>query len=422
VQERIVAKTKKNIDSCVIAVPAYFNELQRTSTKIAAEIACINVVKIINEPTAAALAYQHKNEFENGTVVVFDFGGGTLDVSILMVKGNRFAVLAVAGNTELGGEDIDALLVKEMLSRFYKKHPELEGKVNKRSLALLKQKSEEAKCNLTTAITVNIVIPLFCGGVDLDERLSRAELEFLCQDIFNNITEPVSVAIEEAGLQPDDIDTIILVGGSSRIPYVTDALMDFFDNRIQPLSNVDPFEAVAIGAAIYCNKLENGEIISDLTRDVDRVTMKAISIVDVQPVSIGIKSGTNRFSKYIHRNEPLPQKGTFDFRTTQDNQMYASIEVLQGEDLEIDFANRSHISLGKFNLIGLPPKPAGQVIISVTMSVDESGILSVEAICEDAGIEKKLEINVTEVLSSDEMKEAIQLQQEMLKKKREKEK
>ena len=424
VKEIVKMKTGKMPDKCIITVPAYFNDLQRAATKSAAEIADLPIIHIINEPTAAAVAFQHYNNFDKGTVLVYDFGGGTLDVSIVEVDGPKFTVKAVSGDTALGGEDIDAAIVERMLEKFQKKYPDA-PKPNEKNLAILKLKAEETKIQLSTALESRMVIPNFAGKYDLAETLRRAEMELICDDIFSKLTDCIDTAIEEAHITPDDITHIILVGGSSHIPLVNSTVSEYFDNRIKPLAAVNPDEAIALGAAILCDKMENGLAFNDLTGKLRPPTHKEgggeieddgyIEIVDVQSTSIGILNGKTGFRKYIERNKPLPQKQTFTFRTTRDNQKRADIVVLIGEDDEVDWDERTHVKIGKYTFSGLPPRPKGQVLINVTLSVDEKGILNVDATCTEAGSSNHIActIDTTKIFDDKEKHDMILRQQEI---------
>ena len=413
-------KTGKGIDECIITVPAYFNDLQRKSTKIAAEIAKIPCIRLFNEPTAAAIAYQDKVKFNNGNVLVYDFGGGTLDVSILNVRDNDFTVLAVSGNTSLGGEDIDAILVDEMIKRFKRQHPDSDPRSKPNAIARLKMVCEEAKCRLSSSLETSIVIGNFVDGFDLNEKLTRQKLEFLCDEIFDKITEPIDIALEDAsakrGGEDIQIDNIIMVGGSSKIPYVIKTVADYFDNKIKPLTTVDPSEAVALGAAIICSKYSNKKIING-NEEHQRVTVQTrnadeglIRLVEVQPISIGVmhvdRSGRRLFRKFINRNQPLPQSNEYTFTTFNERSKFANIEIYQGEEDEITAT--SHLRLGKFKLSGLPPRRSRDVIITVTLSVDEGGILKVTAKCNEPGVSPiNLVVHTDEIYKDGEMEEAI---------------
>ena len=444
----VKAKTGRYPDKCIITVPAYFNELQRTATMKAAKIAGLNVLKLVNEPTAAAIAFQDKFHFTKGTILVYDFGGGTLDVSILEVNENKYMVKAVAGDTAFGGEDIDALLLEEMLRRFKKKNPGVDPSKDSRAIARLKLQCEEMKKQLSTNITSRIYIDKFYNGRDLDETIQRATFESLCDDLFEKITDVIDSAITDAGLSPDDITHLILVGGSSAIPYVSQTISEFFDERLKPLQGaVNPDEAIAIGASILCQKMATGKAFNDetekkVTSEIVQSTPKAsvkassiavdmsscsdessdsesddddyIEIVDVQSCSIGIQSGKTRFQKFIKRNLPLPQEASFKFRTTKDNQTTAKIVVLIGEEPEINFEEKTHVILQQFNFSGLPPRPQGEVMLNITLRVDTSGLLTVSPQCIANGISESFSINTSSFLEDDAMQDAIKLQQKLM--------
>ena len=406
----IKKKTGHNIDECVITVPAYFNDLQRRSTLLAAELAGINCIKLVNEPTAAAIAFQDKIKFDNGNVLVFDFGGGTLDVSILNVEKNKFTVMAVSGNTSLGGEDIDSLIVEEMIKRFKRKNPGSNPEKNPKSMALLRKSCEEAKCCLSNSIEASIFVGCFANGKDLDEKLTRECFEYICNDIIDQLTDPIDIALAEAELDIDEINHIILVGGSSAIPFVSKRVSEYLGK--QPLKASDPNESVACGAAIVCDKISNNEISFGENSCVDRITIQEhnaqdglINIIETQPISIGIKHTKGKFQKFIHRNKKLPQEGEFTFTTIKDNQTSADIQIYQGDDDNVDMKRKSHILLGKYTVSDLPPKKIGEIKIKIKLKVDEGGILLLEACCNEDGItpiSKKIETK--EVLDDDEKK------------------
>ena len=254
VSDFVKKKTLQPPSHCVITVPAYFNNLQREATKIAAEIAGLNVIQLLNEPVAAAIAFQRQVNFKDGIVLVYDFGGGTLDVSILEVHGNRFDVRAVSGDTAFGGEDIDAILVEEMANRFKKKTGK-DPRTNSSVISRLKIECEQLKKTLSARPMAEIHISNLMDGLDLDEKITRSKFEDLCDDLFSKLTDTIDEALEESGLTIDDIDHLILVGGSSAIPKVAETIEEFFEGRLKPLNAVNPDEAIAMGAAIYCKQL-----------------------------------------------------------------------------------------------------------------------------------------------------------------------
>ena len=442
VKEIIKSKVGRLPDHCIITVPAYFNELQRAATKHAAEIAELPLVTIINEPTAAAIAYQHFYNFDEGIFLVYDFGGGTLDVSIVEINNNKFIVRAVSGE-DFGGDDIDNVIVNEMVKRFMEKNPGKDPHKNPRSMGLLKAKAEEAKIQLSSSFEARIVIPYFVDDLTLDEKLTRSAFIFLCDDIFEKLTDCIERAMEDAGISKDKFTHILLVGGSSYIPYVRTTVSEYFGNDIPPLNAVPPDTAIAVGAAIFCDKmvketkLETNESVSEPPHPPSSTPQEedndpndgCIEIVDVQSCSIGILSHhrddeddkkdeeedkKDDFKKFIYRNKPLPQENAFYFRTTKDYQKYAHIDILIGEDDKVDWEKRTHIKIDRFTLTNLPLKPKGQVMIKVTMRVDETGILDIDAQCtEDEHIYKKCQIDTNKVFTNDKLTEAIRIQQEI---------
>ena len=434
VNETIKSRTGRLPDHCIITVPAYFNALQRAATKYAAEIAQLPLITMVSEPTAAAIAFQHFCHFNEGIVLVYDFGGGTLDVSIVEVNDNHFVVKAVSGDTAFGGDDIDNLIVEEMVKRFMGKNPGKDPHRNPRSMGILKARAEEAKIQLSSSIESRIVISNFLGDLTLDETITRAQFEFLCDDIFSKLTDCIDIALADAdNLSANDITHIILVGGSSYIPKVRSTISEYFEDRIQPLNAVSPETAIAVGAAILCDKKVKGHEISESftqpphspsdaaheeERRPDDEDDGDIEIVDVQSCSIGILSRTDRgdrFQKYIERNRPLPQENTFIFRTKKDNQAVANIDVLIGEEKEVNWDKRTHIRIDRFTLTGLPLKPRGQVLIEVKMRVDETGIIHVSAKCTEDGshVSNECHIDTNKVFTNDKIAEAIRTQQQI---------
>ena len=421
-------KTGKVPDECIITVPAYFNELQRASTKEAAKIAGLNVRLLIPEPTAAAFAFQHFTHFDNGKVLVYDFGGGTLDTSILEVHGSKYEVKAIDGNTALGGEDIDRILMDEMISKFKEKHHDLDPTTNKRSMALLKQKCEEAKISLSSALETRVSIPSFFEGHALDETINRARLEYICDDdVITKLTDNIDTVLSDAGLESSDISYIILVGGSSHIPIVRATIEEYFGTSEKVLRAVDPDLAIAVGAATLCDKMANGLAFNDITNIKPKATPSpepepepepepdgAIEIVDVQATSIGVLSGKNRFAKFIVRNQPLPQQKTFTFRTTQDKQTIAKVKVYLGEEEVVDEPNHTHILLHQLVIRGLPPKPKGEVTITLTLQMKLGELLSVTATYKVNGEvhTENCSIDPRTILNEDEFKEAYRMIQE----------
>ena len=413
----VINKTGKAIDKCIITVPAYFNDLQRAATLEAAKIAKLNCLRLLNEPTAAAIAFQHMVNYEDGIVLVFDFGGGTLDVSILEVKDkNTFNILATSGDTALGGEDIDALLMEYVIKQFMKRNPGKDPHTNPRALALLKQKCEECKIKLSQVTSAKIEIASFYEGLDIDMTITRSNFEFICNEILYKLTDPIETALDEANLETDDITHLIMVGGSSHIPIVSKTVSDFFDDRLKPLSAVNPDEAIALGAAIFCQRLKTKDTSAPIpsfseasksspTPEISPISTPPpdshnddeheddyIEVVETLSASIGIRNGQTRFVKYLSKNTPLPCEKEFQFRTTKDNQATAQIKVFTGEDEIIDPSNNTHKLIGEFSLSPLPRKPRGQVLMTVKMNANESGILTIEAFLADGGLQKQITI------------------------------
>jgi molecular chaperone DnaK (HSP70) len=273
-----------------------------------------------------------------------------------------------------------------MIKKFNNKHPGKDLKDNDFAIAKLKRSCEEAKCVLSTMKSAQIEIPNLIDGIDFYEKLTRNDFEFLCSDILDKITEPIDKALNDANLEKEDIDNIIMVGGSSCIPAVKATLKDYFDK--EPLVAVNPDEAVAHGAAIICDKSINGKLTGSSEERASDEDEGIIRLVETLPISIGIKSERNRYKKIIYSNKPLPQENSYTFTTTKDNQRYADVEIFQGEEIEIE-SNGSHDKLGTFRIEDLPQRPAGEIKIVVSMKVDENGLLKITGRCEEPGVEAK---------------------------------
>jgi heat shock protein 5 len=425
VASSVEKKNGRKPDNVVITVPAYFNDLQRSATIQAAKFAKLNVIGLANEPTAAAVAFQQKCGLTKAKVLVFDFGGGTLDCSIIEVDGNKFRVLAVSGDTDLGGEDIDAALVKYMIEKFRKKYS-YGGDIDARAMTLLKRECEEAKKRLTSTLVADIYLPGWVDGKDLKEKIPRYEFEMQCDEIFDRILEPIERVVDDSGIEPDEITNIIMVGGSSRIPRVVEMVKEFFDNKIEPLTAVNPDEAIAIGAAIICDsKVNNMEGIIDDSSSIkySKVEIGYIELVNVQPYSIGILSGRNKFKKFIERNKPLPQEKSFKFTTMEDYKTTATIQIIQGEDEDAVVNlkdSKEFLLIKKFDLVGIPSRPRGDVTIDIKLKIDESGILYVNATCLDNSVTSAIDIKIANVLTDADIKEASTFQNALMEKKRNK--
>ncbi|CAN0900040.1 Heat shock 70 kDa protein BIP1 [Linum grandiflorum] len=365
------------VENAVVTVPAYFNDAQRQATKDAGKIAGLNVVRIINEPTAAAIAYgldQEKGKEKN--VLVYDLGGGTFDVSVLAIDNGVFEVLSTSGDTHLGGEDFDHRMMDYFIKLIQKKYNKDISKDNK-ALGKLRRECERAKRGLSTQHQVRVEIESLFDGVDFSEPLSRAKFEELNINLFKKTLGPVKKALADARLKKGDIDEIVLVGGSTRIPKVRELLKEMFDGK-EPNQGVNPDEAVAYGAAVQ-GAILGGH--SDNTKDV--------LVIDVTPLTLGIETVGGVMTPLIPRNTAIPTKRSKVFSTYQDQQTTVSIKVYQGERA----LTKDCVELGEFELSGIPPAKRGVPQIEVTFEVDVNGILSVKA--EDKAAKKSQSLTIT---------------------------
>ncbi len=380
----------EEVDQAVITVPAYFDDAQRQATKDAGKIAGLEVLRIINEPTAAALAYGFEKA-TNELIAVYDLGGGTFDVTILEVREGVFNVLSTAGNTFLGGEDFDMRIMNWLIEEF-KNETGIDLSTDKLALQRLKDAAEKAKIELSTLEETEINLPFIAtddtGVKHLVRKLTREKLESLVEDIILKTREPMERALKDADLLPEDISRVILVGGQTRMPRIIREVREFFGK--EPYRDINPDEVVAMGAALQSGVL-SGEV-------------KDIVLLDVTPLSLGVETKNDTFTVVIPRNTTIPTKKSMIFTTTVDNQTKVRIHVLQGER-EIASANKS---LGYFDLVGIRPAPKGIPQIEVTFEIDVDGIVKVTARDRDTGKEQSIEIHPSSGLTPQEIERMIE--------------
>jgi molecular chaperone DnaK len=381
----------EKVDRAVITVPAYFNDSQRQATKDAGEIAGLKVERLVNEPTAAALAYGLDKK-GNETIAVYDFGGGTFDISILEVGDGVVEVKSTNGDTHLGGDNIDQRLIDWIIEEF-RKDQGIDLSKDKMALQRLKEAAEKAKIELSSTMSTDLNLPFITadqsGPKHLNMSLTRAKFEQLIGDIVQKTMGPLKQALSDAGVDPKKIDEVVLVGGSTRIPMVQKIVQDFFGK--EPHKGVNPDEVVAVGAAV-----QGGVLAGD-------AGLKDVVLLDVTPLSLGIETLGGVMTKLVDRNTTIPHRKMETFSTAADNQTSVEIKVLQGER---DFA-RDNKLLGVFHLIGLPPAPRGMPQIEVTFDIDANGIMTVSAKDTGTGKEQKITITSTSGLSKEEVEKLV---------------